>query len=70
MIPTHSSELSSQRACCDGGHHGEIARRMTALLCGDDPRKATEAADAAKAAIDARLELWDDIHRRLPAGGA
>ena len=23
-----------------------------------------------KAAIDARLELWDDIHRRLPAGGA
>jgi len=53
----------------DGGHHGEIARKMTALLCGDDPRKATEAAAAAKDAIEARLELWDDIHRRLTNDG-
>jgi len=50
----------------DGGHHGEIARRMTSLLCGDDAAKAKEAAMAARTAIEARLDLWDDIHRRLP----
>ena len=50
----------------DGGHHGEIARRMTALLCGEDPRKAEEAAQAALAAIEARLALWDGILADLP----
>jgi glutathione S-transferase len=50
----------------DGGHHGEIARRMTALLCGDDPRKAEEAALAATEAIEARLALWDGILADLP----
>ncbi|MEY4271633.1 MAG: hypothetical protein RL250_499, partial [Verrucomicrobiota bacterium] len=41
-------------------------RRMTALLCGDDPRKAEEAALAATEAIEARLALWDGILADLP----
>jgi hypothetical protein len=51
----------------DGGHHGEIARRMTDLLCGADARKAEEAAQAANEAIEARLALWDGILAELPA---
>lgn len=45
----------------DGGHHGAISLRMVELLCGDDDRKWAEAADAAVAAIESRLALWDGI---------
>ena len=45
----------------DGGHHGAISLRMVELLCGDDERKWQEAADAAVAAIEARLALWEAI---------
>jgi hypothetical protein len=45
----------------DGDHHSHLAHQMTAELCGDDPIKWKEAADAAKAALTARLSLWDGI---------
>lgn len=45
----------------DGGHHGAISLRMVELLCGEVERKWQEAADAAVAAIEARLALWDAI---------
>lgn len=51
----------------DGGQHGEISLRMVALLCGEDDRKWGEAADAAVAAIEARIALWDAIHQSLGA---
>ena len=51
----------------DGGHHGAISLRMVELLCGDDDRKWDEAAQAAQAAIEARLQLWDGIVAQLGA---
>lgn len=51
----------------DGGHHGQMARRMMVRLCGDDPIKWEEAAGAASSAIEERIVLWDAILGRLPA---
>jgi len=48
----------------DGGHHGAIALRMVECLCGSDPQRWREAADAADTALQARLALWDDIATR------
>jgi len=45
----------------DGGHHAQLAHEMTAELCGDDPLKWQEAAEAAQHALESRLALWDDI---------
>jgi hypothetical protein len=50
----------------DGGHHGQLARRMMERLCGDDPRKWDEATAAATAAIEERIRLWDAILAGLP----
>ena len=49
----------------DGGHHSRLAHQMTADLCGNDETKWKEAADAAEAALLARLDLWDGILKRL-----
>lgn len=49
----------------DGGHHGQLALQMTALLCGDDPQKWEEAAAGAEAALQARLALWDGVLAEL-----
>ena len=49
----------------DGGHHQGIALRMVELLCGDDDRKWSEAGDAAVAALEARIALWDSILAQL-----
>ena len=51
----------------DGGHHGQLARRMMDRLCGEDPQKWDEAAKAATAAIEERIRFWDAILTRLPA---
>lgn len=45
----------------DGDHHSHLAHEMTAELCGDDPLKWREAAEAVKAALEARLALWNGI---------
>ncbi|HWZ51661.1 MAG TPA: DUF3050 domain-containing protein [Granulicella sp.] len=45
----------------DGEDHGPMALRMIAELCGDDPRRWEDAAEAAETALRARLALWDGI---------
>lgn len=45
----------------DGDHHSQLAYQMTAELCGDDDSKWREAAVAVKAALQARVALWDGI---------
>jgi hypothetical protein len=49
----------------DGENHGPLALRMVADLCGEDARLWSEAADAAEAALRARLALWDGILEKL-----
>jgi hypothetical protein len=49
----------------DGDHHSHLAHEMIAELCGNDDTKWKEAADAADAALLARLNLWDGILTRL-----
>ncbi|TFF35393.1 DUF3050 domain-containing protein [Mucilaginibacter psychrotolerans] len=45
----------------DGDHHSQLAYQMTAELCGEDDSKWSEATTAVKAALQARLALWDGI---------
>lgn len=45
----------------DGDEHGPMALRMVGELCGDDTANWQEATDAAVAALQARLALWDGI---------
>lgn len=49
----------------DGDHHSHLAYQMTAELCGEDDRKWGEARDAARAALEARLALWDGVVERV-----
>tara|TARA_R110002096_G_scaffold16898_9_gene57973 strand:- start:99681 stop:100466 length:786 start_codon:yes stop_codon:yes gene_type:complete len=51
----------------DGDHHGPLARKMLISLCGDCEQKWAEAKLAAHAAIEARILLWDHIHKALTA---
>ena len=53
----------------DGGHHGPLARRMVGILCGEDPVRYREAVAAARAALEARIALWDGIVARCDAPG-
>ena len=45
----------------DGEHHSHLAYEMTAELCGTDEVKWKEATEAVKAALHARINLWDSI---------
>ena len=45
----------------DGDEHGPLSLRMVADLCGDNPALWEQAGQAAEAAIEARLALWDGI---------
>lgn len=54
----------------DGDEHGPLARRLVESLCGDDPAKWDAARTAARAALDARLDLWDAIERAIPTAAA
>jgi len=45
----------------DGEEHGPMGRRMLMSLCGDDEVKWDEATAAARAALDARIALWDGV---------
>jgi len=52
----------------DGDEHGELGRQLVKGLCGGDPEREREARDAAIAALQARLRLWDGIRLRLNDG--
>ena len=45
----------------DGDHHSHLGYKMTAELCGDDPRKWEEATIAVKDALLHRIALWNGI---------
>lgn len=45
----------------DGDEHGPLSLRMVAELCGEDQALWHEAAQAAEASLQARLQLWDGI---------
>jgi hypothetical protein len=45
----------------DGEDHGPLAVRMVADLCGENEALWEEASNAAQAALEARLALWDGI---------
>jgi hypothetical protein len=49
----------------DGEDHGPMALQMVSELCGDDPLKWSEAAEAAVTALRARIALWDGIAASL-----
>jgi hypothetical protein len=50
----------------DGGEHSNLAKKMTALLCGEDEQKWNEAEAAVKRALQLRSGLWDGVMEDLP----
>jgi len=51
----------------DGEDHGPLSLRMVADLCGTDEALWEEAGDAAVAALEARLALWDGVLAQIEA---
>lgn len=51
----------------DGEDHGPMALHMVSHLCGQDETRWQEATQAAIAALNARLHLWDAIHAEVQA---
>jgi hypothetical protein len=51
----------------DAEEHGPASRRMVDILCQGNPRKRREAEATGLEVLDARLRLWDDIHREIPS---
>jgi len=45
----------------DGEEHGPMGRQMLELLCGDDQTRWQQATNAARAALEARIALWDGV---------
>jgi hypothetical protein len=50
----------------DGDQHGPMSMQMIRQLC-STPQHWAEAGDSARAALQARLALWDGIHARIRA---
>ncbi len=51
----------------DGEDHGPLSLRMVADICAEDETLWREAGDAAEAALQARLALWDAILEQIEA---
>ena len=49
----------------DGGEHGPMALQMIEELCEGNPAKKQESINAAKQALESRIQLWDDIAKTL-----
>ena len=45
----------------DDERHGPICRKLVSSLCGEDPQKWAEASATARAALEARIVLWDAV---------
>ena len=54
----------------DGDAHGSMAIAMLNQLCGDDPARWREAADAAVRALGARIAFWTAIQQALESRAA
>ena len=52
----------------DGGHHSHLAMEMLEELCGDDDVKWRLAGEAARAALEARIVLWDGVVAAIGEG--
>ena len=51
----------------DGEQHGPIAHRLVDRLIGDDAHRAALAVKAARRALQARIDLWDEINEAIEA---
>jgi len=49
----------------DRDRHGPMAMRMLKWLCEGNPAKWQEATEAAQMALQARLQLWDDVAKKI-----
>ena len=49
----------------DGGHHSLLAYEMTEQLCADNSQYWSEATNAVKEALRARIALWNHIHEHI-----
>jgi len=49
----------------DGDTHGPISLEIVSFFCNGSKVKWEEAREAAKAAIEARIQFWDDIQKEL-----
>lgn len=49
----------------DGGHHSHLALKMTADLCGNDPKKWEEAITVVKHSLEHRIALWDSVYEEI-----
>jgi len=52
----------------DGEHHSQLAYQMVEELCGTDATKWHEATQAVKAALHARIALWDSVQQEIEQG--
>ena len=51
----------------DEEHHAPMALQMLTCLCGDDEENWREAEETARAALIARISLWDDVLEEIRA---
>jgi len=60
----------ARHVALDGEEHGPMGRRLLISLCGDDQDMWDEATLAARAALEARIALWDGVLLEIEAAEA
>lgn len=67
LAQSHPDEWSTLRyyldrhITADADKHGPMAQSLATRLCGSDPLLQQEAEQSARASLQARIELWDEI---------